>query len=247
MAAGDTSIEVRFSEALITHEQALEHFGHLTDVDRESLRKMLNWLQEGRLTLSTEDNQASLGEALAGEKAGTSQRLVRAYFTLESLRRALDWTAEAFVDYLLELQQEQGINEKGAQLSAGDNRELVLEMFSPPTQVDLLYKARRIYDGALPSYAESFTTVDLRPVFSEGLAIKHGLITATLEIVVRKPDETARSEKIAVQVDMADITEMEKTLSRAREKILEMRRKFEKQQGIKLFNPCVGLEEGAQQ
>lgn len=235
-------IEVRFSEALIDRQQALGFFSELASCPLDVLSLVFDWLQEADLTLSAADNQASLTKKLGNkDNDRLSARIVLAYFRLESLRRALDWTPDAFVEYFC---HEYGEDAKEGQLPALDapKHDAVAKLFSPSPRVDLIYKARRIYDGALPAFVSSATTVDFRPVFSDELDVRHGLITTMLELTVRKPDETAEMQRIVVQIDLKDISELEKTLSRARTKISKVREFTAAQNGIGLLNPKCSLE-----
>ena len=238
-------IEVRFSEAMIPPNVAGDQLSELAALSKEQTRLVKEWLATARLTLSSKDNEESLTIALADKGSKElAAKVVSNYFSLESLRRALDWLPEDFVKHVTELYDEQGAEEKKSPFDE-DCLAMLIDLFSPTEQVDLLYKARRIYDGCLPSFADCYTTVDFRPVFSgdKDLAVHHGLITTVLEFVVRKPDETAETQRLALQIDLEDICQLESVLARAKSKISHLRQLAEAEDKIRLFNPRAGLIE----
>jgi hypothetical protein len=241
--AEDTPVEVRFSEAMMPQKEAVTLFAHLAEASPEEQRSLMKLLNDGPLTLSMDDNARALLAQLGtrGDHEKTL-RLVRSYFRLESLRRALEMPEEEFVTFLLGEYDDEA-NTAGKQPLATEKRELVAGLFRPTAEMNLLYKARRIYDGCLPSFVKSYTTVDFRPVFTDDskLRIGHGLITTVLEIIVRKPDETAETQRLAVQVDLEDIGQMEDALSRARAKIKQLTQFAKAERGVRLFNPEVSL------
>lgn len=240
MTIDGSEVEVRFHKALMLPERALEYFTNLVEAQNEHLTKMISWLKEAELTLSFDDNAASLAKELQEKDVDRiSKELVRPFFRLESLRRALEWESGFFVDYLRHMYDEKA-EELGKEKLPPDKQRILEQLFTPSDQVELLYKARRIYEGAVPSFLKSYTTVDFRPVYSKDMEIRHGLITATLEIMVRKPDETTEEERITIQIDIEDIKDLEKTLYRAKEKIRRLRESLEKQK-IRLLNPQVSL------
>ena len=246
MAAEDTAIEVRFSEAIVDPETASDFFSVLASLPAQQIAIMNQWLTEEHLTLSSKDNEVSLAERFGNTVTSeTVERLVACFFRLESTRRALQWSPDMFIGYLAGLGVEKA---EGKPTLDKQIRDQLVSLFKPKSQVDLLYKARRIYDGCLPSFANCFTTVDFRPVFSDdkNLSIHHGLISTILEIVVRNPDETAGTQRIAVQIDMEDIKRLEKVLDRAKMKIQRVRALTE-EKDIRLLNPRIGLNGEDQQ
>jgi hypothetical protein len=244
VATDEAPIEVRFSEAIVAPEIALSLFAHLAALSAQQLAVIDRWLQTAHLTLSSKDNEATLAEALEERKPSElAGKLVLAYFRLESSRRALNWSAEQFIGYLSEIYNDEQ-KEAGKPPLDENTRKSLVSLFGPREMLDLLYKARRIYDGCLPSFVNCFTTVDFRPVFSDDAAfsIRHGLISTILELVVRKPDETAETQRIAVQIDAKDIETLEAVLSRAKAKIARIREFSETKEGIRLFNPRIALK-----
>jgi len=238
-------IEVRFSEAMIPPDAACDKLSELAALSKEQTRLVKEWLATAPLTLSPKDNEESLAIALADKGSKElAATVVSNYFPLESLRRALTWSPEDFVKHVTGLYDEQSTKEKKSPFDE-DCLAMLIDLFSPTEQVELLYKARRIYDGCLPSFADCYTTVDFRPVFSgeKNLAIHHGLITTVLEFVVRKPDETAETQRLALQIDLDDICRLESVLARAKSKIGQLRRFTEAADKIRLFNPRAGLIE----
>lgn len=243
MATDETPIEVRFSEAIIPPQVAVSLFEHLASLSSEQVGLIDRWLGTAHLTLSSKDNESSLADAM-GDRGSRqlASRLAPAYFRLESSRRALHWSAEEFIGYLTELYDEDR-KEAGKPPLEPSTRDLLVSLFGPRDQIDLLYKACRIYDGCLPSFVDCYTTVDFRPVFSgdESLSIRHGLISTILEVIVRKPDETAETQRIAVQIDAKDIERLQEVLSRAKAKIQRIREFAETKESIRLFNPRIAL------
>lgn len=237
------SVEARFSEAMMSPDRGVALLSNLVGAPGDLLALMRDWLCAADLTLSLEDSEASLSSAAAGkegfERCGT---LVQSFFALESLRRALGWAPDKFIDFLADRFDDEARKAAGQPFSSA-KRECILALFvAPAAQVDLLYKARRLYDGSLPSFVESRTTVDFRPVFSEDMGISRGVIATVLELIARKPDETAETERIAIQMDLEDINQLERELSRARDKIARLRHLLEAKEGVSLYNPKAGLQ-----
>jgi hypothetical protein len=233
----NSHIEVRFSEALISRDRARRLFRTLALSPSQRLSLLNDWLNKGQLTLSTDDNAKNFAEESGGEvELASARELLQTYLRLESLRRALGWTGRDFLDWFVkESSEEEAIEQAKA--------EAVIRLFTPSPEVDLLYKARRIYEGAVPSFVQASTTVDYRPVYSENLAIEHGLITCVLELLVRKPEETTETQRISIQVDLEDIGELKSVLDRAIEKIRRLKEWLATSGKVRLFNPTATLTE----
>jgi hypothetical protein len=242
MPRDEEPIQIRFSEALISPEVAFADFESLADISLENLSATKKWLDVGPLTLAEADNVRSLAGFLSvPETDPLSALIVDVYFKLESLRRALKWTPDGFLNYFIGEWKKKSESERKNAFPE-EKAAALAELFRPTELVNLLFKARRIYEGFIPSFVESYTTVDFRPVFSDDLGIRFGLITTVLEIVVREPDETAEVRKVAVQVDLADIGNLERTLARAKKKISSLQEAAKTKENVQLLNPKVALE-----
>ncbi len=232
-------------EAFISPEQAEICFSVLVSVPNKLLTVAGKWLHTAPLTLSDEDNATAFQGFLKKSKDvatpadTTTEPLLKNYFRLEALRRWLSWSSEELIDYLSRKYKEE--QKKDNALDKAKSKALTA-LFATSENIDLLFKARQIYDGSLPSYVSARTTVDLRPVYSDDLAIRHGLITIDLSFVVRKPHETVETESLAFQIDLADIGEMQKCLNRAKKKILELKELAVGKNKLHLFNPRKSIE-----
>jgi hypothetical protein len=196
------------------------------------------WLDRGveGLSLSREDCERNF-VSFAKERSGESpDRLVGAFFVLEGLRRQLEFTPSSLVRLL----SDNFWNEE--ELGKQDEKtiERIEELFSGKDTLDLLYKASRVYEGAIPNFVGCRSICDFRPIYDEKRQeILAGVLTATLQVSIRESAGERQIKDLNFQLDLADVEMMVEELDRIRKKALALKNLVQSgsSKDVSLLNP----------
>ena len=193
-------------------EEAVDQLITLAGSPPNHLDAAYRWLQEGNLSLSLHDCAKDFRDRsrAVGISLEDAEKILDAFFDLETLRRVLDWGHEALLDVLLGSVSKP----KGHPLSDKASVERVKTLFSCQDRLDMLYKALLVYEGITPNYVSCRSLCEVRPVFdSSRKKILSSVITSTLIIAVRDRSDKSKSEDLVFQLDLNDIKDLKAELA----------------------------------
>jgi hypothetical protein len=220
----------------VPRQLALGYFETVASSDPVQLDVTVDWIEQAVITLSLADCARDVRK-FAGDKGldiSNPESISEALFSLEGLRVSLDWSATDLIEYLTSTAKK--AERIPPRVDVSRFQKALDRFFSNSAKLERTLKAQRIYDGLLPNYESCSSLVEFRPVFDEARKkVLHGIISATLTIEMRANEYPAKLKKVSVQLDAADIDQLQLELTRLKKKISLLKER--ESADITLLNP----------